>query len=454
MTKRLIWLIKKHICRNIYEDTSKNPLLRFGHFGAKHRNNRLQKLRQLTVTTLRKAKMMRSLVTNPIIIIGGDHHNTLAVLRCLGKFQCNLQLLVHTSHTESETIFISHSRYAAGNIACVEENTQAILQWLLEHKTGEKQILFPCSDLAAYAIDTNYQTLCDHFLLPGFQSDPGNVARLMDKWEQSKFAASYGLPMAKTWELTAEDGFRIPKDLCYPCIVKPEISAFGSKSDIVICDTAQQLADALKRLEEAQYKALVVQQFLHKQYEVCNYGCLVGDKALWAGGSIRKVREFPPRGGGSLTYAQFIDEEAVNTLRDRILNILYELGYRGQYDIEFLVCSEGVYLNEINFRHSGNGYGLIQNGVYAPYIWVADAAGVIIPKTLRTQVKTGKYHMDELSDFYHLKHNHVSYLTWFCDCLRTSAFAKLDFSDLKGSFVYYVPVFKSVLRKLFSFKRS
>lgn len=386
---------------------------------------------------------------NEVIVIGADHHNTLAVIRCLGKLKCRQKILIHTDRQDTDNVHVAKSRYAVGKVSCVAESAEAILQWLQNHATDEKRLLIPCTDLAAYVIDINYAMLSEHYVLPGFKNAPGKVVHLMDKWEQSKFAAEHGLPMAKTWSLKNNSGFVLPEDMLYPCIVKPEVSAFGSKGDIAICTTPQELGDTLARLASASYDALVVQQFLNKEYEVCAYGCLVEDRRFCAGGTIRKVREFPPKGGGSLTFAQFIDVEEVNRLRDKVLDILYRLGYRGQYDIELLVCQEGVYLNEINFRHSGNGYGLVQNGVFAPYLWCADAVGADISATMKTQVRTGKYHMDELSDLMHLKDNHVFVLAWVGDCLRTSAFSKWDIADLKGAFAYYAPLLKAAFRKVF-----
>ncbi len=396
---------------------------------------------------------MKSNICNEVVIIGADHHNTLAAIRCFGKCKCRLKVLVHTNEKDAEKVCVAHSRYAKGNTVCVSEDPQSILEWLLINVADKKQILFPCTDLAEFVIDDNYTLLSNNYILPGFKDKPGMVVRLMDKWKQSKFASEHGLPMAKTWELNCAAGFQVPEDMVYPCIVKPEISAFGRKGDIVICDTETQLVNALEKMENAKYDVLVVQQFLCKQYEVCAYGCIVNDKNLCAGGTIRKMREFPPRGGGSLTFARFIDVESVNAIRDRVLDLLYELGYRGQYDIEFLVCDEGVYLNEINFRHSGNGYGLVQNGVYAPYIWAADAIGIKLSTKTKISVKTGKYHMDELSDFFHLKANNVTYFTWMRDCLKTSAFSKWDISDPKAAFVYYKPTIKAIVKKLLFIKR-
>lgn len=390
---------------------------------------------------------MRSVFRNNVIIIGADHHNTLAAIRCFGKLKCNLQVLVHTSHEDLENVCVSHSRYAIGKTACVPEKPEAMIQWLRSKANDEKQILFPCSDLAAYVIDTNYQELSSAYVLPGFKGAPGKVANLMDKWEQSRFAAENGLLMAKSWSLTKTDGFSVPEDIVYPCIVKPEVSAFGNKGDIVVCENAAALCAALERLAAQGYEALLVQQFLLKEYEICAYGCLTDNKELCAGGMIRKLREYPTGGGGSSSFAQFTQDERGKPIYERTLSALYEMGYRGQYDLDILVCKDGAYLNEINFRHGGNGYGLVDNGVYAPYYWCVDAIGASVPGKIKTAVKNGKYQMDELTDMRHVAEKRISFFSWLVDLLKASALCKFNRQDLRGTYVYYAPFLGKCVRK-------
>ena len=131
---------------------------------------------------------MKARTNSTIIVIGADHHNTLAVVRCLGRMKCKQHLLVHSSKTNFSDIHIAKSRYVKKHISVISESENSILQWLITNKTDEKQVLFPCDDLAAYTIDKNYKSLCDHYILPGFKDSPGKVSILMDKWEQNKFA--------------------------------------------------------------------------------------------------------------------------------------------------------------------------------------------------------------------------------------------------------------------------
>ena len=101
------------------------------------------------------------IISNKIIIIGGDHHNTLAVIRDLGKHKCNISVLVHGKFESKKLIRVSHSKYAKTRTFSVPDNEHDIIDWLLDNKkeAGLKPILFPCSDMAAYVIDSHYKQL-------------------------------------------------------------------------------------------------------------------------------------------------------------------------------------------------------------------------------------------------------------------------------------------------------
>jgi formate-dependent phosphoribosylglycinamide formyltransferase (GAR transformylase) len=228
------------------------------------------------------------------------------------------------------------------------------------------------------------------------------------------------------------------------------------KQDIKICKSNKELTDALEVFSNKNYESIIVQQFLEKKYEVCSYGCLINQHPYEVdiehmkeiGGSVQKVREWPSTGGGSTVFAQFIDNDDLNDLKNCVLVILYQQGYRGQYDIEFLVCEDKIYLNEINFRHSGNGYGLIENGVSAPYIWCLDCAGEPIPKNIKINVIAGACHMDEMSDFSHRKGNHLTLHEWIKNVRKTKAFAVFNYKDLSGTWGFYRVKLKNAIKKL------
>lgn len=388
-------------------------------------------------------------LSNSVIIIGADHHNTLAVLRCLGKNKADITLLIHSSQISTSKPYIIKSRYAKKYYTC-RENENELLIFLKKLKREEKVILFPCSDFAAYVLDKNYSELSANYIIPGFKNSPGKIVYLMDKWNQWEFARQNGIKMAKTWKIELSKDIAPINDIVIPCIIKPEISAFGSKSDIHICECEKDLYEAIDSFKEKKYECAIVQEFINKQYEVCAYGCLVdktSNGVFSFGGVIKKEREWPPRGGGSLTYATFINDARVLEHVNQVLEILYNQGYRGQYDVEFFVCSNNIYLNEINFRHSGNGYGLIKYGVMAPYIWCLSATNHNVTD-YKTTVAPGKHHMDEFRDLLYHRKNGLSFFLWIVEFASTKAHSVFDLSDLGSTISYYGGVLSLLVKKL------
>lgn len=379
---------------------------------------------------------------NRVIIIGGDHHNTLAVIRSFGKKKIPMVVLIH-GVDDVKKINLAHSKYIK-DIYCVQENN--IYKWLKEFKNSNDDVLFPCSDLAEYVIDKNYSELSKKFLLPGFRNNAGHVITFMNKYYQKKWAQKHKIPMAKTWEISKKQNtFIIPKNIIYPCIIKPEISAFGKKSDIKVANNMKELQDAFDFFIKCNYSNVVVQEFLQKKYEVCAFGCILSNSPIYCGGVMKKIREYPLQ-GGSTTFSQFINDEVINSFLKKIIFLLHDEGYTGMYDIELLICNNGIYLNEINFRHSGNGYALIKNGVDAPYIWYSNITG-LSDKFDSHLIRPNGYFMDELNELSLYRSGNISLKTFFNDVKKSFCYAKLDKKDFFGGFYYFVNRFRRKLKK-------
>lgn len=364
-----------------------------------------------------------------VLIIGGDHHNTLAAIRCFAREGVPIEVLVHGKFAKTSEVKISYSKYAK-KIYIVNDNEEDILKWLLKNKRNNRVIIFPCSDIAEYTIDKNYEMIKDSYIIPGFIDRPGRVVFLMDKAEQKRWAEKNGIKMAKTWNIKIkENKYSIPNNIEYPCILKPRISAFGEKSDIRIANNRDEFTRALYELSEKEYTDVLIQKFLKKEYEICAHGCIINDKHKYYGGVIKKIKEYPPKGGGSLTLAKFIHDEELLGKVDFVIGKLYEEGYRGMYDIEFLICDKKVYLNEINFRHSGNGYALIKNGIKAPFIWYNSVIGNNINGESCKIIKKDAYHMDELGEWRLYRKKYITFKELVSDIRKSSFFARLDKKD-------------------------
>ena len=370
-----------------------------------------------------------------VYIIGGDHHNTLAVIRSFGKNKIPFKLLVHSNNYLEEPI-ISKSKYVK-EYEVVDDNSDKIYKWLDDNSRLEKVVLFPCSDLAAYTIDNNYEILSKKYIIPGFKDKPGRVVELMDKKRQNVFAIKNKINCAKSWLIDLNNKIAI-KNIIFPCIIKPNVSAYGNKSDIEICSDRRSFLKCIENYKKNGYKNVIVQEFINKEYEVCAFGCILKNYPQNIGCVIKKVRENPPRGGGSLTFAKFINNDEINNFLNNIISLLYKEGYNGLYDIELLVCKNKIYLNEINFRHSGNGYSSIDYGIDAPYIWYMNVCNNKIDMSFNKKIKSNTrfYFMDESNEIKLLKNKHISFFQFLGDVFKTKSFARFKLCDLKVFLAY------------------
>lgn len=394
------------------------------------------------------------MVVDKVLVVGGDHHNTLAVIRSLGRARIDFKVLIHGNYSSISDIHISASRYVkSGMLATCPEEDTILEETIYEYGnlTDVRWVLIPCSDFAAYVIDKSTILSPQQFILPGFTNNRGKVALLMDKYEQKLWADRQHIPMAKTWSVNCTDrGFVAPEDVVYPCIIKPEISALGKKTDIVICRDSHALGKGLEELAKKGYRKVLLQQFLIKEHEECAYGCLINQEPYICGGIFQKIRECLGAGGGSTSYGYVEDDKYFrDSLAYQVLEKLWKQGYRGMYDIELLVCKEQVYLNEINFRTSGSAYSIAAANINLSLIWFMDMTEQALPVNLNTRIYSKLFFMDELSDIRHIKEGGISFLSWISSVLQTAAFAKWSLDDIGGSLSWYKPYIKRALKKYF-----
>lgn len=376
--------------------------------------------------------MLNRKINTEVIIIGGDHHNTLAVCRSFFYNRIPFKLLIHTKEKSGKIIRIGYSK-SVEYMDIVQDDPKYICDWLLKNidKT-HKIFLFPCSDLAAYTIDLNYKKLEKYYVFPCFRDKPNMIVKLMDKYNQKKWAEENEIPMAKTWNINVNiPDVEIIEKMIFPCILKPKISAYGEKNDIKICNNIDELYKAISSFKEKKYENVILQQFLKKEYEVCSYGCILDNNIIKC--SVKKIREYPPNGGGSLAFACFYENDSINKILNNILLKLKNEGYRGFFDIEFLICKDKIYLNEINFRHSGNGYALIKNGVDAPFIWYKY---LNYKEKINYRYKNNFFFMDETNELKLLKTKSINITTFIKDIIKSKAFARFDIRDLNVLFAY------------------
>ncbi len=374
-------------------------------------------------------------ISSRVLIIGGDHHNTLGVIRAVGRTKVKFTVLIHSNYANKRDICCQYSKYIRRNLDLVQPTENAIISYLTSHFADEKDILvLPTSDFAEFVLDKNYDLLSKKYILPSINNTQGEICKYMDKFEQEKLARKYNIPMAKTWLVDLQQA-PPTEDLVYPCICKPSVSAAGNKSDIRVAHDKSEISGIFSEFINKGYLTILIQEFLEIDYEVVVSGCCTRNAHEFAYLALRKIRRYPLE-GGSLTYAQQVTDSEQLRKISKIIYVLQYIGYDGLFDVELFNVDGVYYLNEINFRNSGNACIFTQNNVNLPELWGIDRLGHSISGLNMTPSRV-VYLMDFMSELWLVLHRNASITTSLRSFYKTTVFTKWDKHDLLGSVIWF-----------------
>ena len=135
-------------------------------------------------------------VSDRVIVFGGNHHNTLGVIRSLGqKGISTILILVDDDDRQS---YVSKSKYIAEvhKYPSYESGVKYLAD--LAPSLKEKLVVICCSDGAASAVDMHYDVLASSFYIPNC-AKRGEISRLMSKEVLADEAKNAGLAVPQTW---------------------------------------------------------------------------------------------------------------------------------------------------------------------------------------------------------------------------------------------------------------
>ena len=288
------------------------------------------------------------------IVIGGNHHNTLGLVRSLGRAGLCVFLILEN---RNKNCYVLKSKYIEDYALAKTE--EEIIHTLLSKKTKSGRIVVACaSDSAASIIDKHRSELISSFYLPGCL-EQGQLTLLMNKETMSELAVECGgnVPRSVVIERTETDFDNIP----FPCITKPISSIEGSKADIAICRDKEELREFLKHCQSPRIQA---QLFIEKTMEYQLIGVVNGDYLI--PGRSRIITQPKSTNTGYLKYEHLDGSEPLAFCGD----FLKRTGYSGLFSMEFIRDKEGNdYFMEINFRNDGNSICVTEAGVNLPFVW-------------------------------------------------------------------------------------
>ncbi len=376
---------------------------------------------------------------NKVILLGGNHHNGLGLARIFGVNGIKPYGIIIGK--DSDRKFICKSKYWEQTWAVANE-TEAIA--LLLEKFGNeslKPVLISWSDGASSAIDLNLNRLKENFIVPSLNGVQGAVDSLMDKYKQIEFAHKYGLPMAKSWIVNFEEG-ELPSDITFPCILKPVASYEGNKYDIRKCNSLQEAQAYCDVLQGKGYRRILIQEYLKFEKEITFDGCCGKTKSYLIS---ENIREWPVIGGTNSFFGIYSTPEVEQVCKN-IWNALKLENYSGMFDIELFLVNGKIYLNEINWRNTGNSFFSLGTGVYYALIWYYDVIGKEHSLKCFCDDKT-QFAMDESADLRHVVYCGLPMRKWMKDRAKTQSFALWFKGDLKPTMYQYCHLVAEIFRR-------
>lgn len=379
-------------------------------------------------------------ISNKIIVFGGNHHNTLGVVRSLGEVDCKPILVIHgASHS-----FVAKSKYIDKTHYVTDEKEGVDL--LLEQYTREnvKPIIICCSDGASSCIDENYDKLAPYFIFPNAE-EKGRITKLMDKERMRLLAEKNKLRTPRTWTITKDKP--VPESICFPCIIKPLVSIEGSKSDIHVCKNYHELDQAISSTHSLHIQ---VQEYIDKDYEYQLIGCRIknqNEDHIIIPGISKIIRSSSVSNTGFLKYSPLQEEEKEEL--DNVYAFIRATQYIGLFSVEFIVDKDGNnFFMEINFRNDGNAFAATGSGCNLPYIWCKGMLGESIDKE-STTIDKEKLVIPELIDFFQSVLTHkISFFKWTKDVIKSDIYLLYNKKDPKPFYDELKTYFQRGIQKI------
>lgn len=363
----------------------------------------------------------KTLIENYAVVIGDWHFNSLGLIRSLGEKNIPVIYINLSDGGYGESSKYTYKTYHSGE---KEQDIVATLLKVLEENEG-KPVIFTACDKAAIALDRRYNDLKDKCFLPNLK---GKAAEYMNKENMCKAAKEAGFIVPETATVDFDESFKEKvKSFGFPCILKPVLSVEGSKSDIQICNNAEELEKVYDFLSESEenYSRVLIQQFVNgQQTEMFAFdGCKVANKKVIIYGQLKKKREYPSK-RGSTSYATIeadITEFEISVL-DKFLDLV---GYEGIFDLDILKIDGIPYFIEINFRNGAMSYAFTKASFNIPYIWYNAVLGkdFSVPEIKETVL------MCERDDLNHVIDKNISLFKWLVDVRKTDVFMVYNKED-------------------------
>lgn len=342
-----------------------------------------------------------------VIIIGVTHHNTLGVIRSVGKHFKSLKCCTLILFGESES-YLTSSDYV--DDCYFLETSDQILPFLLKNKPRIPSCIITTTDEAGHQLDIHYNELKPYYKFFHAKKQ-GDITKYMDKQVQATLAYKIGIKVPKSYT---------EKDISFPCLIKPLKSINGGKN-IIICKSENEYYEGKKIIGET---PCLIQEFIKKENEIVLVGLSMSQEIIIPA-VVKKIRD----SDGGTDYASIHPINSIpKDFIDKCKLFIRTIGYEGLFGIEFIVSNNEYYYIETNLRNDATAYSVAIAGY--------NLIGSFIKYSLNNITDFSQpcikdiYSVVEFRDFDNVLHGKINLFKWLSQVRKSKCKYFFDSNDL------------------------
>lgn len=361
-----------------------------------------------------------------VIILGNDHTNTLGVVQCLGRVGVSVSVVLWgaKSGLVASSNFVDKVYTAATPQSCIDV--------ICERFDGEEVAIIATCDTAAIELERNRLSFGNNFRFEYAQGE-WNIEELCEKDLQVRLAkeAGFNVPWSSK---PIESIAGVPEEVPFPCITKSLVSCKGSKNDLTIVRTREDLLPVVENLL-THTPRILLQQYIERDYEISILGCGLKDGECIIPCVENKLTLYPKNVGlECVANMQPLDD---NSISQPIRNLIKRIGYVGLFSVEMMHCKtdNNFYFTEINLRNDGANSFVYKYGVNLPLIHIENLFDKPISEF--THFYPG-YYIWEMHHTLSLVHGQLSIKQWIAELKKTKGFLTYFANDKKPFYKQYL----------------
>lgn len=365
------------------------------------------------------------------IIIGYDHYNTLNLVRSLSYGNIKFDTIIIKSKHQS---FVSKSKYIQTlyYIDSIDKLTEFLIDKYQTSYQRRKPAVITTGDNIAITLDRIYDSLSKFLHLSTISGTGNNLSHFMDKCNMCKIASEIGFDTPKSISMSLKEiDKKILNHLEYPVLAKAQLSAIGSKDNLSICTSPDNLYDCLKLIPVTTEK-MIIQQYIPSEDIVLVAGCRTPQGKTILNGTVIKTKPGYHTKDLGLCIFGHLSEYTVE--KEKIIQFLEQIDYVGLFSFEFIRYKGKNYFIEVNFRADALLYFYTASGLNIPELWVKS---FYKNNVLSEYPRLNK--INGMSEFPYIK-NYLSPSKIFSnlrDFVKTDVFTIFSIKDIKP-FIYKI----------------